>query len=194
MGRKTSLLITANSCSGILPARLLSHLVYQQFFNLSWSCLFLFLTCPVLSLVWNLLSRRYIEFYRSSLPKAGNTDAGGGGFSAESSGTIDPKRCRQCSHRLQNHVYPSALQPLSIASLWLLSIALNIFLRSPCFSFPSKFHGKLCAVKTVLREIFLFWWPSLCKSTHNPLTTSLKSINRMFNKIFLLYLFNNLYI
>lgn len=49
MGRKTSLLITANSRSGTLPARLLSHLVYQQFFSLSLSRSFLFLTSPVLS-------------------------------------------------------------------------------------------------------------------------------------------------
>lgn len=48
MGRKTSLLITANSHSGTLPARLLSHLLYQQFFSLSWSHSFLFLTSPLL--------------------------------------------------------------------------------------------------------------------------------------------------
>lgn len=77
MGRKTSLLITVNSCGGTLPAQLLSHLVYQQFFNLSWSCLFLLLTSPLLSLVSNPPSRQYIELYRASLSRAENTYPGG---------------------------------------------------------------------------------------------------------------------
>lgn len=42
-------------------------------------------------------------------------------------------------------VCPNTLQPLSIANLWLLSIAVNIFLESLCFLFP-----KCCTLESRL--------------------------------------------